>query len=92
MFTQVLFLLLIILVTIDAVTTIKILSKGGVEKNLLMKWLFDRLGVIPTMVVMKGGGLAIIAATLDFIPPLLLVIACAWFMFVSARNIRTLVQ
>ena len=37
----------------DAALTYKVISAGGVELNPVMRWLFDRIGVIPGLVIAK---------------------------------------
>jgi hypothetical protein len=38
----------------DMATTLTILNNGGFERNKLMKWLFQRIGPAPAMLLTKG--------------------------------------
>jgi hypothetical protein len=60
MLNLILLSLLTVLQFADAYTTHIILSRGGRENNPLMRSLFERLGILPAMAVMKG--LVILAA------------------------------
>lgn len=55
-----LFLLLVALNALDAVSTIHIILKGGEEKNPLLRPILQRLGVVPGLVLAKVVSLAII--------------------------------
>ena len=43
----------ILLQIADSLTTVHILKNGGREANPFMNWLFDKVGMIPSLVVMK---------------------------------------
>ena len=45
--------LFILLQIADCLTTVHILKQGGREANPLLAWLFDKVGMIPSLVVMK---------------------------------------
>jgi hypothetical protein len=50
--TYILFALFIVLQVADVLTTMYIL-KRGIERNLVLKWIMDKIGVIPTLVISK---------------------------------------
>lgn len=37
----------------DAISTIRVLNRGGRELNPVMRWVFDRMGVVPGFIVTK---------------------------------------
>jgi len=43
----------ILLQIADSLTTVHILKQGGREANPALAWLFDKVGMIPSLVVMK---------------------------------------
>lgn len=43
----------ILLQIADCLTTVHILKQGGREANPFMNWLFDKIGVITSLVIMK---------------------------------------
>ena len=43
----------ILLQIADSLTTVHILKNGGREANPLLAWLFNKVGMIPSLVVMK---------------------------------------
>ena len=45
--------LFILLQIADCLTTVHILKQGGREANPVLAWLFDKVGMIPSLVVMK---------------------------------------
>lgn len=45
--------MLIVVQIVDAITTIKILERGGKELNPAMAWLFEKMGVIEGLFVVK---------------------------------------
>ena len=45
--------LFILLQIADSLTTVHILKQGGREANPVLAWLFDKVGMIPSLVVMK---------------------------------------
>jgi hypothetical protein len=48
-----LLILLILLQIADCLTTVHILKNGGREANPMMNWLFNKIGTIPSLVIMK---------------------------------------
>lgn len=46
---------MIVMQALDGVLTVKILSHGGVERNPVVRWLMDRIGIVPALVATKGG-------------------------------------
>lgn len=45
--------LFILLQIADSLTTVHILKNGGREANPVMNWLFQKIGMIPSLVIMK---------------------------------------
>jgi len=51
---EALLILIILLQAADIYTTLRVLSQGGREMNKLLKWLMDRIGVLPALLVSKA--------------------------------------
>jgi hypothetical protein len=49
-----LFLLFVLLQVADGYTTYRLLSAGGKELNPLLAYAFDRIGLVPGLVIYKG--------------------------------------
>jgi len=65
---KLLFIVFVLLQAADAVTTTIVLDKGGREANPIMRWLFDKIEVIPTFIIMKGIVIAVFWAYAETIP------------------------
>ena len=58
----------ILLQIADCFTTIYILKNGGREANPIMNWLFDKIGVWETLVVIKTGVVALLLVVTKLAP------------------------
>lgn len=86
------FYILVALNAVDAVLTVLVLLEGGTEKNALMRYLMDRMGWVPALVVVKA---LMLAAIYYFLPDLrdliwALVAAYAAICVWNARVLRRL--
>jgi hypothetical protein len=93
MIEWILLAIIILLQVLDAATTLSILKLGGRELNPMLKWLMDRLGVVPALAVSKlvlVGGVAVVAMLAENTPALkvLLYLVAMIFAFVCANNIQ----
>lgn len=83
----------IVLQALDAWTTYRILSAGGRELNRLMAGLFRRIGLVPGLILTKGG-LAAMIAGLHFYGAwsgygvAILAGICAWYCTIVLHNLR----
>lgn len=72
-----LFVLLVSLQIADAWLTVRILAeRAGRELNPVMRWIFDRLGVIPGLATAKLLLLALVLVALPVLPPWVLAALC----------------
>lgn len=60
--------LLIVLQVVDALTTIKILEKGGRELNPAMDWIFRKIGVLEGLFIVKTLICGMCWIWMEFIP------------------------
>lgn len=75
----------------DAYTTMKILSKGGVELNPVMAWIFKKAGIMNGLFMVKTVMVAFFAYFIDRIPAWLMGVLCiayAWVVYHNARQLR----
>ena len=90
--TLALFILLTCMQVLDIVTTYVVLKKGGVELNPIMRKLFDKFGVIPTLLVSKVILLAVVFYGYDqansTVSNIVLTLLCAMYTFVLANNFK----
>ena len=90
----VLFLLLVVLATADGVTTHKILSTpGGRERNPVMRWLIEELGLLPALVwsrlaVFVAGYFMTLAGQVYGVA--VLAVLCAAFGWVVYANLQVI--
>lgn len=84
--------LLIALNVADVHTTYKIISKGGIELNKVVKWLIDRLGLLKGLSASKIILLPLIVIELYFEPRGfdygVMSLVCAWYAWVVYHNIK----
>jgi len=65
----VLFAVFVGLQVVDTITTYKALSSGiGVEKNKIMAWLFEKFGVLPSLIIFKLIVIALFAGCSIYLP------------------------
>ena len=60
--------LFILLQIADCLTTVYILGKGGSEANPVMNWLFNKIGMWQTLVVIKTGVVALLLVVTKLAP------------------------
>jgi len=97
----VLFAVFVGLQVVDTITTYKALSSGiGVEKNKIMAWLFEKFGVLPSLIVFKVLVIAIIAGCTIYLPQIyspmeiiwavILGLLDAFYLWVAVNNVKVL--
>jgi len=65
----VLFAVFVGLQVVDTVTTYKVITSGkGVEKNKIMAWLFEKFGVLPSLIIFKLIVIALFAGCSIYLP------------------------
>lgn len=84
------FYLLIVLQVADVITTIIALDGPAHEANPLLSWLMDRLGVVPTLVMVKGTAISFFWYYQDQLPVALMWGLCAFYLWIVYGNIRTI--
>lgn len=77
--------LLGILQILDSITTYKILSNGGIELNLLMEWLFKRIGMRKAL-IFKSIVVTIVGFLLYQLEPIILIPCCLMYALVVSWN------
>lgn len=86
--------LLALLQAVDAYTTWHVLRLGGRETNGLVRWLMERIGVGPALVIAKGLGvlIAVVLARAEVWPINLVALAllCALYVWVAVNNFAAL--
>lgn len=82
-----LFVLLAALQLADAWLTVRVLNeRSGRELNPVMRWIFERMGVIPGLVAVKLAMLAIVLIALSVVPSWALAALCGVYVGVVAFN------
>ncbi len=90
-----------ILQVVDTVTTYKVLSSGkGVEANKIMAWLFEKFGVLPSLIIFKLVVIALFAGCTIYLPqiyspmeiicPVILGLLDAFYLWVAVNNVKVL--
>ena len=81
--------LLIILQAIDAISTIVLLQRPGfAEGNGFLKKIMDKIGVAPTLLIVKGGFAAWIIYFQAQLPQEILVLLCVGYVWVVYNNLK----
>lgn len=70
----------------DVVLTLRILARGGIELNPVMRWVFRRVGPVVGLATIKLALLVIVFVALPWLPVWLLVLLCAGYAFVVGHN------
>ena len=97
----VLFAVFVGLQVVDTITTYKALSSGiGVEKNKIMAWLFEKFGVLPSLIIFKLIVIALMAGCCVYLPqiyqpmeiicPVILGLLDAFYLWVAVNNVKVL--
>ena len=82
--------LLILLQVADIITTIIALRGPAHESNPILKKIMDRIGVVPALLLVKGGFIAFLWYYQDMLPEPLLWLLCAGYVWIVAHNIYTI--
>ena len=96
-----LFFIFAILQVVDIITTYKVLSSGiGVEKNKIMAWLFEKFGVLPSLIIFKLIVIALFAGCSIYLPQIyppmeiiwavVLGLMDAFYLWVAVNNVKVL--
>jgi hypothetical protein len=81
--------LLIALQAIDAISTIVLLQRPGfAEGNKILAKLFDKFGIVPTLVVIKGSFIAWVLYFQAELPQEILAVLCAGYVWVVYNNVK----
>ena len=82
-----LFVLFVVLSAADGYTTWKALQRNGTkEANPVMAWLFDRFGVVPSLVVVKGAAIIVVLVTMGPYSMWVLPEISAFYAYIVWRN------
>ena len=85
--------ILLILQAVDAISTIILLQRVGfAEGNKFLKAIMDRIGVAPTLLIIKGFFVAWVLYFQAEIPVEILGILCAGYLWVVYNNIKLLLK
>ena len=85
--------ILLILQAVDAISTIILLQREGfAEGNKVLKAIMDRIGVAPTLLIIKGFFVAWVLYFQAEIPVEILGILCAGYLWVVYNNIKLLLK
>lgn len=85
--TQSLFVVFAVLQILDALTTIHILAKGGRELNPVMRWIFEKLGVINGVLIVKCAIILVFQYAMPYIPVWVYLLMIGIYSYVFAHNL-----
>ena len=91
--TTVLYCAFLAMQVADVLTTIRALDGGCVEANKIVRWVMDKLGVVPALAVLKVAASGIMLAAVILSPILTgyaLIALCALYACVIINNIRAI--
>ena len=88
MFHEAMFAAFVVLQVTDAISTIHGTNLGYGEKNPLLAWLFDKVGVTYTLLFIKGFMILFVWHYLEDIPTFILVVANLMYGYIVYRNIE----
>ena len=80
--------LLMALQAVDAITTYLAIGKGAAEGNPIMRKLFEKIGMVPALIIMKGALMAIVWRWRDDLGMTWLAVFCAGYFAVAVNNLR----
>lgn len=80
--------LLMALQVADGLTTYLALKKGAAEGNPIMRKLFEKIGMVPALIITKGALMAIVWHWRDVLGALWLAVFCAVYLAVAVNNVR----
>lgn len=85
--------LLITLQVLDLLTTVVALRKPGLkEGNPYLRWLMDRIGVVPALLVVKGCLIVFLFWAVPLMHIGVVVALCVLYVVVVANNLRLLLS
>jgi uncharacterized membrane protein len=88
MFHEAMFAAFVVLQVADAISTIYGTNLGYGEKNPLLAWLFDKVGVTYALLCVKGLAILLTHHYLEDIPTFILVIANLVYTYVVFNNLK----
>jgi uncharacterized membrane protein len=88
MFHEAMFAAFVVLQVADAISTIYGTNLGYGEKNPLLAWLFDKVGVTYALLFIKGFMILFVWYYLEDIPTFILVVANLMYGYIMYRNIE----
>jgi len=88
MFHEAMFAAFVVLQVADAISTIYGTNLGYGEKNPLLAWLFDKVGVTYALLFIKGFMILFVWYYLEDIPTFILVVANLVYTYVVFNNLK----
>lgn len=82
----------IVLQVLDALSTVYGMRLGHTEKNPLLAWLFEKVGVIPAMLVVKTGMVAVLVYYVGLYPVWILVAGNILYAYIFYKNLEVISQ
>ena len=82
----------IVLQVLDALSTVYGMRLGHTEKNPLLAWLFEKVGVIPALLVVKTGMIALLLHYLGLYPVWILVAGNVLYAYIFYKNLEVISQ
>ena len=82
--------LLIALQVADIITTIIALQGPAHESNPIIKKLMDKIGIVPALVLVKGGFIAFLWYYQAMLPQAVLLLLCAFYAYIIYHNVQTI--
>lgn len=94
LFVQVLLMAFVVLQVLDALSTLAVLSLGGIELNPLMRFAMKTLGVVPGLFLVKFSSLGLVLFAMDGAAWVWLVLNAVYCVVVHSniRCVRQLLQ
>ena len=88
MFHEAMFAAFVVLQVVDAISTIYGTNLGYGEKNPLLAWLFDKVGVTYSLLFVKTFTILFVWHFLEDIPTFILVVANLVYTFIVFNNLK----
>lgn len=82
--------ILVALQLVDMVSTIIALRGQAHESNPILKNIMDAIGIVPALVLVKGGFIAFLLYFQALLPVALIVGLCAFYVYIVYHNIETI--
>lgn len=82
----------IVLQVLDALSTVYGMRLGHTEKNPLLAWLFEKVGVIPALLVVKTGMVAVLVYYVGLYSVWILVAGNILYAYIFYRNLEVISQ